>query len=467
MLNKIEVVFKSLLSCLQTVRMYGANHPMFAKSLDNAYLDFENILADHQDIVIGIIGEELAFEKEIFFDLGKFLRPAILYLKERNIERLVFSRGLNKEELRIFIGFIARPKEDFKGDPQMLLNLAGLEHISIGKIKVDDKQHKPALEQAQLNLYDSSGEQINQILDGVLNSEKIDHLALKFSMSNIIENLSIQHNELLKMATVKRYDLETYMHMLNVSIFSMYFSSRLGFNKTDVLNIGVAAMFHDIGKLYISRKILHKPGQLSEQEFGSIKSHAILGAEIMLKYIDDLGVLPVVVSLEHHLRYDSSGYPRLPLLKKQHVASSIVAICDVYDALSQRRGYKQDYSPDVIYNIMNKEKGTYFNPELLDKFFKFVGFWPIGAVVGLSDGSIGLVWQQNDSDIRRPKIEIVSPIDKKRLVDLIQDNNLNIDKGRIIGEEKDNNGNSCPPGTYIACLKNNKQLLSSIKIIIN
>jgi len=428
MLNKIQDALKSIFSCLQTSKIYGVAHPMFMKSLDSAYANLQSILIDRPKLAIGIIGEELAFEKEIFFDLGKLMHPSILYLKERNIERIIFLRGLSKEELRIFIGFLARPKEDFQKDPQILLNLAGVEHINIGKIKVDDNQYQPTFRPTQPNLYESSTEKASQALEGILNSEKIDHLALKFSLSNILESLSSQHLELLKLATVKRYDVQTYAHMLNVSIFSMYFSSRLGFNKEDVLNIGIAAMFHDIGKLYISRKILHKPSQLSDQEFGSIKSHAILGAEIMLKYVDNLGILPVVISFEHHLRYDSSGYPRLPLLKKQHIASLIVSICDVYDALSQRRGYKQDYSPDVIYNIMNREKGTYFDPQLLDKFFGFIGFWPVGSVVALNDGSIALVKEQNELDIRRPKIEIVSPLDKKRLVDLMQDNSLSIER---------------------------------------
>lgn len=428
MFTNVEAAFKSLLTCLQAYRMYGLNHPMFTKSLDSAYASFEDVLAERQEMVIGIVGEDLAFEKEIFFDLSKFLRPAILYLKERNIERLAFLRGLSKDELRVFIEFIARPKEDFKGGLQEMLNLAGIQHINIGKLKVGPEKDKADVSPAQRSLYDSSADKINQALSGVLNFEKIDHLALKLSMGNIMENLSVQRQELLKLATVKRYDMETYIHMLNVAILSMYFSSRLGFDKSDVLNIGVAAMFHDIGKLFISRKILHKPGQLTDQEFGNIRSHTLMGAEIMLKYVDTLGLLPVVVSFEHHLKYDSSGYPRMPLLRKQHIASSIVAICDVYDALSQRRGYKQDYSPDLVYNIMNKEKGTSFNQELLDKFFRFMGLWPVGSIVALNDGSIALVKDENESDIRRPKVEIISPVDKKRVVDLAQDNSLNIER---------------------------------------
>jgi len=428
MSTKIEVTFKELLTCLQTAKMYGLVHPMFQKSLEKAYAAFEDILTDRQELIIGIVGDELACEKEIFFDLGKLLRPAILYLKERNIERLDFHRGLSKEELGKFVDVISGPKENFKTDPQQLLVVAGIENISIGKLKVVDWPNKGTLEINQSNLYEYSIDKVTQVVSSVLSLEKIDPQSLKLSLNNIIDSLSMQRQELLNLATVKRYDVEVYVHMLNVSIFSMYFSSRLGFEKKDVLDIGVAALFHDIGKLYISRKTLHKPDQLNDQEFDRIKSHTVLGAEFMFKYVDSLGILPVVVSFEHHLKYDSSGYPRLPLLRKQHIASAIVAICDVYDALSQRRGYKQDYSPNVVYNIMNKDRGSSFDPELLDKFFRIMGFWPIGAVVALNDGSIALVKEQNESDIRRPKIEIVSPQDKKRLVDLTQETALSIQR---------------------------------------
>lgn len=424
----IETAFKDLLNCLQALKMYGQAHPMFTRSLDSAYEALEDVLSIRPELVIGIVGEELAFEKEILFDLGKFLRPSILYLKERNIERIAFLAGLSKEELGIFINFIARPKEELKGDLQEMLSVSGVEHIKVGKLKVDLADDERVLVPAEFSLYDSSVERVGQALSGVLNSEKIDHLALKFSLNNILENLNAQRNELLKLATLKRYDVETYTHMLNVSIFSMYFASRLGFDKVDVLNIGVAAMFHDIGKLFISRKLLHKTGQLSDSEFTKIKSHTVLGAEIMLKYVDTLGILPVVVSFEHHLKYDASGYPRLPFLRKQHVASSIVSICDVYDALSQRRSYKQDYAPDLVYNIMNRNEGGVFDGQLLEKFFKFIGLWPVGSVVALNDGGIAIVTDENESDIRRPKVQIVSPTDKRRPVDLLQEAGLSIER---------------------------------------
>ena len=430
MLDKVKELLRELFTCLQSAKMYGTEHVLFKKALDRSYLVFQDALSSQNEIVIGIVGEELAFGKEILFDLSKLLNPSIIYLKERNIERLAFYRGLAKDELEKFIIFISGKKDDSSLALQEQLSLLGIRNIDVGKLKAYGnglaKQAQESIK--KLSLYDDSARDVSLALDNALNAEKIDHLTLKSSINNIVENLNNKDSDILKLATLKRYSLETYTHMLNVSIIAMHFSSRLGFDKEEVLNIGIAALFHDIGKLYISRKVLNKKDKLVEQEFNQIKSHTLLGAEMMLKYVDSLGQLPVVVTFEHHLKYDLSGYPRIAFAKKPHIVSLIVSICDVYDALSQRRVYKQDYSPDLVYNIMNKDKGSAFEPELLDRFFRIIGVWPPGAIVSLDNGMVALVRQENESDIFRPKIEIIAPQQDRGLIDLSERKDLKIQR---------------------------------------
>jgi HD-GYP domain-containing protein (c-di-GMP phosphodiesterase class II) len=255
-------------------------------------------------------------------------------------------------------------------------------------------------------------------VEGVLNAQAIDQLSFRFAINNVMEKLIKHHQQLLKLTTLKRYDPGTFVHLINVSILSMFFSSKLGFAKDAVLDIGVAALFHDIGKLYISGKILRKSEGLTEEEFSRIKSHTTLGSALLLQYVDTLGILPVVVSFEHHLKYNLKGYPKLSVPLKPHIASMIVSICDVYDALLERRSYKADYTPDMIYNLMVREKGTSFEPALVDKFFTAVGVWPIGSIVSLSDGRIAVVIEENEDDIMSPKVEVIHPADKKEIIDL-------------------------------------------------
>jgi putative nucleotidyltransferase with HDIG domain len=419
-LEKIEHFLKDLLSSLQSARLYATEHPLFKKSVEKAYLSLQEILREREELVIGIVGTELAFEKEILFDLSKAVMPAIVYLKERGIERIVFYQGIKEDELTKFIAFLVIPKTEIKKEAQDYLTLAGIKNISVGKIKVSSPSLSEESQQliSHLSVYDSSLEQIVQSLANVLDAQALNHLDLKFTINNITENLSSHYREFLRLVTLKRYDVGTSEHILNVSILAMYFSSKIGFASDDVLDIGIAALFHDIGKQYISRKILTKAEQLKDEEFNRIKSHTVLGAELLLKYVDTLGILPVVVCFEHHLKYDLSGYPKLSFSRKPHIASLIVSVCDVYDALSQRRGYKADYTPDLIYNIMIKQRGSLFEPGLLDKFFKVMGVWPIGSIVSLSDGRVAVVNDENEDDIFSPKVKIIYPEDKKEFIDL-------------------------------------------------
>ena len=423
-LERIETFIRDFLASLQTAKLYAVAHPIFKKSAQKTHQSLQDILQERDELAIGIIGDELAFEKEIFFDLSRQVRQAVFYLKERGIERIIFYRGVTQEELVQFIGLLAGPKEEIGAEPQEQLSLMGVKNIAVGRIKMGAEPVAQRLREAAgsaQKLYESSSEKVSHSVNGVLNLESVDHLALRFSIANVMENLSTQYQGLLKLATVKRHNLETFTHLLNVSILSMYFASKLGFAKDAVLEIGIAALFHDIGKLYISRKIVTKKERLSEEEFSLIKSHTVLGAELMLKYVDALGIMPVVVSFEHHLKYDLSGYPKTAYAQKPHTASMIVSISDVYDALSARRGYKADYPPDLIYSIMIKDKGKAFEPSLIERFFQITGVWPIGSIVSLSDGRIAVVADENEDDIFSPKVEVIYPLDKKEHLDLKQE----------------------------------------------
>ncbi|OGW73559.1 MAG: hypothetical protein A3J72_06670 [Nitrospirae bacterium RIFCSPHIGHO2_02_FULL_40_19] len=349
------------------------------------------------------------------------VKPMIIYLKERNIEKIQFMRGLDKEELGKFVTFLTVPKEEIKGNAQEALSKHAIEHIVVGKIIV--QAARALTEEAQrsvsyLNRYEDSLAKVTASLESVLNGQGFDHLALRMTVNNVMENLLGRYQDFLNLAVVKRYDSKTFSHILNVSMLSMHFAFKIGFKKEEALEIGTAALFHDIGKLHISRKIIRKPGKLTDDEFVEMKSHVIFGTEILLKYVDTLGVLPVVVCFEHHLKYDLSGYPKTPFRRKPHIASLMVSICDVYDALSQRRGYKNDYPPKMIYELMIKERGASFEPELLDKFFKIIGVWPAGTIVSLNDGSVAVVREVNEDDIFAPKVEVIEPENKKELIDL-------------------------------------------------
>jgi len=417
--DKIKICFIYLMNAIQAGKIYTGDHPKFKEYLNRLHVIVQEILEDRKELVLGIIGGEAAWEDEIFFNLRGKLGLLIDFLEKNGVERIIFQQGLRFEELREFIIFLTRVKRQEKISEQEYFNLHGIQNIRAGKLRalVKGETAATAAEETRTR-YEGSVRTVSHALNVVLEREDIDYLDLRFNVLGIMEDFVGRHQELLNLVSVKRRDLITFVHLLNVTLLTMFFASKLQFAKDDVLDLGIAALYHDVGKLYISLKVIQKESKLSEGEFLQVRNHPLLGASILEGYKDALGILPVVVCYEHHLRHDMTGYPKSPYARKPHPASMMVSICDVYDALALKRSYKKDYPPEKIHELMMLERGKTFEPQLLDKFFQFMGVWPIGTLVTLNDERVGVVRATNETEIDRPSIQILAPENAGETVDL-------------------------------------------------
>ncbi len=422
MLEKIKTFLLELVSAIQAAKIYSVDHPRFRELVEKAGRSLGPVFEQRKEIVIGIVENEFAWEEEILFDLSQKLGSFILYLRDRGIERMAFEFPLGSEEIGRFVKSLIDPGIKVYADPQEYLIQQGIRNIKAGKIRGPATARLPKKEipEDYREHYLTSLQTATQSIESVLEEQKISSLDLGFSMLDIMENFVGKYQELLRLVALKEKDIITFAHLLNVSVLSMHLASKMGHSKEEVLNLGNAALFHDIGKIFVSRRILKKKERLDQEESSVMRDHAALGAKILLKYQETLGILAAVIAFEHHLRYDVKGYPRLAFPYRPHRASQIVSVCDVYDALSQKRTYKQDYPPLKIYELMTKEKGRLFDPELVDEFFKAMGVWPVGTIVVLSDERIAVVREANDQDIFRPRVEVIFPEDKKEMIDLAE-----------------------------------------------
>lgn len=423
-IDKVKQFIYNLFVSLQKAQLYSTAHLIFKDSIDKTYDDLREVLRERREFTVGIISGEFAFEKEVFFDLSNIglVKKMISCFQKQNVEKIIFYPQVIKDELSLFVSFLLNiSKEQIEEDPENYLAVLGIKNIKIGKIKAQYKQSDISIKEAEsagyVGAYENYFEKSCICLEAILNNETVNFSNLKVAAMNIIENLALRHQQVLKSAMTKTQGVAALAHSVNVSILAIYFSLKAGFSEKDILDIGTSALFHDIGKICIGRKTFKKAERSGGQDFID-RTHTQLGTEILLKYIDTLGFLPAVVSFEHHLRYDSGGYPELAFPYKPHTASLIVSICDVYNSFCQRRNYKYDYSPDTIYNLMMKERGSAFDPDLLDIFFRIMGVWPIGSIVLLSDGSIAIVRQESEEDIFYPKVEVVEPQGRGGPVDL-------------------------------------------------
>ena len=419
MRDKIKICFIYLMNAIQAGKIYTGDHPKFKEYLNRLYGVVQEILEVRKELVLGIIGGEAAWEDEIFFNLRGKLGLLIDFLEKNGVERIIFQQGLRFEELREFIVFLTRVKRQEKISEQEYFNLHGIQNIRAGRLRAMVRGEDVASEAEELRTrYEGSVRTVTNALNVVLDKEEVDYLDLRFNILGLMEDFVGRHQELLNLVSVKRRDLVTFVHLLNVTLLSMFFASKLRFAKDDVLDLGIAALYHDVGKLYISLKVIQKESRLSEGEFLQVRNHPLLGARILEGYKDALGILPIVVCYEHHLRYDRSGYPKSPYARRPHPASMMVSICDVYDALALKRSYKKDYPPEKIHELMTLEKGKIFDPQLLDKFFQFMGVWPVGTLVALDGERVGVVRAVSETDIARPSVQILAPENAGETIDL-------------------------------------------------
>ncbi len=424
--TQVKQFLKEFISSVQMNSLYTTHHPIYKKSVQQTFEVLQGILKEVEDVVIGVVGSEFAFERDIFFDISAIdlAKKVFASCEEKGIEKIAFYSHVTLDELDAFIYFLtSSTNEEMKLDPQRYLTSLGIQNISVSKLMVpfsaaDEIEDKVREVLDYLVIYENYLKKSSEYLEVVLNNGQIEQLSLKISMVGIMDYLSCR-KEFIKLASLKKHDSLTYLHAVNTSVLSMYFSSKLGFSKGDVIEIGIAALFHDIGKMYIGKEAKSSPEESQRYDDDLSQRHTQLGAEMLLNYVGSIGVLPVVVAFEHHMGFDKQGGKLLPLERyTPHPASLIVSICDVYDAYSVRRNYKYDYPPNLIYDIMMKQKGGFFDPDLLDSFFRIIGVWPIGTLVALSDGRIAVVRKENENEIFYPLVEAIAPADKRELIDL-------------------------------------------------
>lgn len=210
----------------------------------------------------------------------------------------------------------------------------------------------------------------------------------------MIDMVTEDSNVLLGLSTIRDYDDYTYTHSLNVAILSLCLGQRIGLSRKSLEALTLSALFHDLGKIDVPKNILNKPGKLSDLEFTEMKNHSLYSVRriLLLKTAPQKKAEILLGPFEHHLKYDLSGYPRTPRHKPISLFGRIIAIADVFDAITAPRVYRPfAISPDRSLSIMQEGAGKDFDPVLLKVFINMIGVYPIGTVLTFESGEVGLV----------------------------------------------------------------------------
>lgn len=233
----------------------------------------------------------------------------------------------------------------------------------------------------------------------------------------MVDTLVEEEFSLLGLSAIQNFDPYTFQHSVHVAVLSMAVGQRLGLPRTDLAQLGVAAMFHDMGKTRVPKKVLWKPGKFDRKEWNIMRRHPLSGARELLRYggVSDLAVRVMLVSAEHHMRFDGSGYPRFGDAWQQGLLSRIVTMADCFDAMTASRIYmKRPFTPDAVVRYMIENSGRMFDPDLLRVFVGLVGFYPVGSMVRLESGELALVTEPptGPAEVERPRVRMLVTTDE-------------------------------------------------------
>jgi len=223
---------------------------------------------------------------------------------------------------------------------------------------------------------------------------------------DILENVLSNKNVLISLVDIKSMDNYTYSHCVNVAVISIVLGISLNLSKKNLTYLCIGALVHDIGKSFIPKEILQKPGKLTPEEFEIIKSHSRYGYDFLNNSIDLSSYIKLIV-LQHHERFDGLGYPNNIMGDKINYLARIVSIADVYDALTSDRPYKRAMCPSDALEYLMSNTGTLFDYDLINTFCKIVIPFPQGTIVSLSNGVVGIVEKTIPNFPLRPIVKIV------------------------------------------------------------
>ncbi len=223
-------------------------------------------------------------------------------------------------------------------------------------------------------------------------------------VEEVANSVSRNPSALISLARLKTKDDYTYMHSVAVCALMVSLARQLGFGEAQMREAGLAGLLHDVGKMAMPIDVLNKPGQLTDDEFAVMRSHPVRGYEMLMEG-EAVPAAALDVCLHHHEKMDGSGYPKKLKGEEISLLSRMGAVCDVYDAITSTRPYKNAWDPAGSIQRMAQWTG-HFDPAVFQAFVKSVGIYPVGTLVKLHSGRLAVVIEQSPVRLTAPLVRV-------------------------------------------------------------
>lgn len=427
---------RALYHMINTVRMYEDNNQLVRMSV-NSFQDILNELTVSGDISIHLYrgrfhlgGEKLPYRRDAAFVVYNMVE----FFSKRSIGSLNFlksSRDTLPENIMTFTRLFNdsvkhnNPHQwlEQKLDEQDFSWVQTFprhdEDAIFGSESIENERYEKARKKYFLAI-EAVREVANKVSQGMVGIRKSRRIA-----QNLVDMINEDATLMIGLTTIKDYDNYLYAHSVNVALLATCLGRHIELSDIALEHLTICGLFHDLGKVDVPKKVLLKHGTLSDEEWDLLKAHPITGVRkiLMLNATPSLRSRIIFGPFEHHLNLDMTGYPRTTFTGHLSLIGKIIHIADVYEAMTAETVYRpKSFTPDEALRNMWSEAGKSFDKILLKRFIHMMGIYPIGSIVELSDGGLGLVMDYPDENERSLPLVL-------RLVD---DGNGNWQRGEMV-----------------------------------
>ena len=334
-----------------------------------------------------------------------------------SIGAITFAPGIQAQELREFAFLLATldPAAVKLGDLQLQIQAGGVENITLspGQQTVRRKDSQAQAKTLAKSTYANAAGAMQNFVQNVRENRAPNFKQAKRAIENLVDLMKYDESVVLGLTTLRCHDEYTHNHSVNVCVLSLALANRVGYPKAELADLGLAALFHDVGKASIPLEVLNKPGEFTDDDWKVMRSHPVEGV-INIARLRGITKLPsrmAAAAFEHHMNYDFSGYPKLSVPWTQSLTGRILTIADCYDAMTSARVYRREpLLPEKVLKIMFGKSGQSFDPILLKLFVNCVGILPIGSLVLLDTNELAVVLRPNPGkeNAQRPWVKIIT-----------------------------------------------------------
>ncbi len=411
LLDSARTAFQQLAAIIKNATLYPESHPYLLTAADKLRATIGELFTGRTEVAFFMVGGELFFEK-LSVPIDQGLALILEQITSREVGGIVFKQDLTSPELIRFAGLMNKDLATLasQGGIHKIITQEGITHLELHRVILVDKESGSAIKTGKKKASDIFKDAIESVkdlahavsFDQVSNVRKVNSI-----VQTMVDNVLDNRDALMGLTSLKMYDEYTFAHSVNTSILTVSLGAFLSFEKPQIAALGVAGLMHDIGKVTVPHEVINKPGKLTDEEWDMVKRHPVEGA-LLLSDIPGVSKLAMVAAFEHH---QHGGYPKVEGEIHQHPFSQIVAIADAYEALTAARVYYQvQMPPDRAIRILLSKRGTVFNAILVKAFVNMIGIFPIGSLLKLNTGEVGLVVHQT-RDLLRPRVLLLTRFD--------------------------------------------------------